>query len=229
MLGIGTTARRSVWRWASLGRGGDDAIERTADRRFGRVITARELDALGPLPEEIDWARERSRSDKHLFALALALKCLHRLGHFSRENRVAEVVLERVRSCLGVAGATMPDAARRTAVIIKSAALTRETRSARIPSRTRVGLVGVQAVSLGSCPQGQSESDRPARERLGARDPLLCATTSPSGAIAGAMSWLLRVVSGGVEAGAGRQRNCWFRVEAVTRQRRPSGGNPRAC
>jgi hypothetical protein len=29
------------------------SIERTAYSRFGRVITARELDALGPLPDEI--------------------------------------------------------------------------------------------------------------------------------------------------------------------------------
>ena len=51
------------------------SIERTAYPRFGWVITARELDTLGPLPDEIQWARERSRSDEHLLALVLALKC----------------------------------------------------------------------------------------------------------------------------------------------------------
>jgi TnpA family transposase len=91
------------------------SIERTAYPRFGRVLTARELDALGPLPDEIEWARQRSRSDEHLLALVLALKCFQRLGHFPREDRVPEAVVERVRSCLGLAGATVPEAARRTA------------------------------------------------------------------------------------------------------------------
>jgi hypothetical protein len=119
MLGIGTTARaaRLAMGVASrpFGQAAMTSIERTAYPRFGRVITARELDALGPLPDEIEWVRERSRSDEHLLALALALKCFQRLGHFPREDGVPEAVVERVRSCLGLAGATVPDAARRTA------------------------------------------------------------------------------------------------------------------
>ena len=116
MLGIGTTARavRLVVDVGSrsFGRAAMTSIERTAYPRFGRVITARELDALGPLLDEIQWARERSRSDEHLLALVLALKCFQRLGHFPREDRVPEAVVERVRSCLGLAGTMVPDAAR---------------------------------------------------------------------------------------------------------------------
>ena len=56
------------------------SIERTAYPRFGRVMTARELDALSPLPEEIEWARERSRAEEHLLGLVVALKCFQRLG-----------------------------------------------------------------------------------------------------------------------------------------------------
>ena len=33
------------------------SIERTAYPRFGRVATARELDALSPPPDEVEWAR----------------------------------------------------------------------------------------------------------------------------------------------------------------------------
>ena len=51
------------------------SIERTAYPRFGRVVSARELDALSPLSDEIEWARQRSRSDQHLLGLVVALKC----------------------------------------------------------------------------------------------------------------------------------------------------------
>ena len=38
------------------------SIEWTVYPRFGRAVTARELDGLSPLPAEIEWARDRSRS-----------------------------------------------------------------------------------------------------------------------------------------------------------------------
>lgn len=47
------------------------SIERTAYPRFGRVVTARELDVLSPLQDEIEWARDRSRSDGHLLGLVV--------------------------------------------------------------------------------------------------------------------------------------------------------------
>ena len=91
------------------------SIERTAYPRFGRVLTARELDALGPLPDEIVWARERSRSDEHLLGLVLGLKCFQRLGYFPRDDQVPEVVVERIRACLELPGDTVRDARDRTA------------------------------------------------------------------------------------------------------------------
>jgi hypothetical protein len=51
------------------------SIERTAYPRFGRVVTARELDALSPSPGEIEWARKRSRSGEHLLGMVVSLKC----------------------------------------------------------------------------------------------------------------------------------------------------------
>ena len=51
------------------------SIERTAYPRFRRLVTARELVTLTPTEAETDWASERTRSDSHLLALALALKC----------------------------------------------------------------------------------------------------------------------------------------------------------
>jgi hypothetical protein len=41
------------------------SIERTAYPRFRRVITGQEFDALSPLAEEIECARERCRSEEH--------------------------------------------------------------------------------------------------------------------------------------------------------------------
>jgi hypothetical protein len=73
------------------------SIERTAYPRFGRVVTARELDGMSPLPEEIEWARARSRSDEHLLGLVVALKCFQRLGYFPSGEQVPEVVVDRVR------------------------------------------------------------------------------------------------------------------------------------
>jgi hypothetical protein len=64
------------------------SIERTAYPRFGRVMTAQEFDVLRPLPEEIEWARERCRSEEHVFGLVLGLKCFQRLGYFARDEQL---------------------------------------------------------------------------------------------------------------------------------------------
>ena len=77
-------------------------------------MSARELDALSPLPDEIEWARQRSRSDEHLLGLVVMLKCFQRLGHFPRDG-VPEVMIERACGRLPLPAATMPDAAQRTA------------------------------------------------------------------------------------------------------------------
>lgn len=91
------------------------SIARTAYSRFGRVMTARELEALSPSREEIVWARESSRGGVHLLGLLVALKCFQRLAYFPRGDRVPELVVERVRDCLGLSGAGVPDIASRTA------------------------------------------------------------------------------------------------------------------
>ena len=78
-------------------------------------MTAQEFDVLSPLPEEIEWARERCRAEEHLFGLVLGLKCFQRLGYFPRDEQLPVEVIERVRTCLGLAEGTLPDAARRTA------------------------------------------------------------------------------------------------------------------
>ena len=91
------------------------SIERTAYPRFGRMVPARELDGLSPLPDEIEWARGRTRSDEHLLALVVSLKCFQRLGYFPRGEQVPEVVVEHIRDCLGLDEGTIPDAAERTA------------------------------------------------------------------------------------------------------------------
>jgi len=53
------------------------SIEQTAYPRFGRLVTARELVELSPIPDEVAWARDRTRSDAHLLALVTSLKCFH--------------------------------------------------------------------------------------------------------------------------------------------------------
>jgi hypothetical protein len=70
------------------------SIERTAYPRFGRLVTARELVELSPTPDEVTWAKGRTRSDAHLLALVTSLKCLQRLGYFPRQDRVPEVVVD---------------------------------------------------------------------------------------------------------------------------------------
>lgn len=45
-----------------------------------------------PQPEEIAWARGQARSDEHLLALMVQLKCFNRMGHFPRLDDVSDVV-----------------------------------------------------------------------------------------------------------------------------------------
>ena len=73
------------------------SIERTAYPRFRRMVTARELLALSPGVEEIAWAREQTRSESHLLALVLSLKCFQRLGYFPRLDEVPEVLVDHIR------------------------------------------------------------------------------------------------------------------------------------
>ncbi len=56
------------------------SIERTAYPCFGRLVSARELTGLSPSADEVAWARDRARTDAHLLALVLSLKCFQRSG-----------------------------------------------------------------------------------------------------------------------------------------------------
>lgn len=76
------------------------SIERTAYPRFRRVVSARELAELTPTDEDVAWARARCRSDEHLLALVLSLRCFGRLGYFPRGEDVPAVVVDHVRRCL---------------------------------------------------------------------------------------------------------------------------------
>ncbi len=92
------------------------SIERTAYPRFGRLVTARELVTLSPTPDEAAWARGRARSDAHLLALVVSLKCFERLGYFPGWDEVPEVVVDHLRRCLDLREETRPEAGERTAV-----------------------------------------------------------------------------------------------------------------
>jgi len=85
------------------------SIERTAYPRFRRVVSARELHGFyTPIADDGSWARESTRSDEHLLALVLALKCFQRLAHFPRATDVPEVVVDHVRGCLALGEAVAP-------------------------------------------------------------------------------------------------------------------------
>jgi hypothetical protein len=61
------------------------SLEGAASPRFGRVITAIELERVcAHTPEEMAWARPTVRTPNHLSCLALSLKC------FVRELQKAE-------------------------------------------------------------------------------------------------------------------------------------------
>jgi len=76
------------------------SIERTAYPRFRRVVSARELAGLTPTEDDVAWARERSRTDEHLLALVVSLRCFGRLGYFPRSEDVPDAVVDHVRRCL---------------------------------------------------------------------------------------------------------------------------------
>ncbi|MET9251717.1 DUF4158 domain-containing protein [Nonomuraea sp. NPDC003709] len=59
------------------------SIERTPYPRFKRFLSARELHVFHtPQTEEIAWASGQVRSDNHLLALMVQLKCFNRMGYF---------------------------------------------------------------------------------------------------------------------------------------------------
>ncbi len=74
------------------------SIERTAYPRLKRQASARELrDVFTPSPDEIEWARGLTRSEEHLLAVVVLLKCFQRLGYFPALTEVPAVVVDHVR------------------------------------------------------------------------------------------------------------------------------------
>lgn len=79
------------------------SIERTAYPRFKRFLSARELHVFyTPQPEEIAWASGQVRSDSHLLAFVVQLKCFNRMGYFPRLDEVPEAVVAHIRRDLGL-------------------------------------------------------------------------------------------------------------------------------
>jgi hypothetical protein len=77
------------------------SLERTAYPRFGRVITALELErSYTPTDEEIAWMRSMVRTTNHRLCLAVSLKCFQRLHHFPELESVPETVINHLRQCL---------------------------------------------------------------------------------------------------------------------------------
>lgn len=71
------------------------SIERTAYQRF---LSARELHVFyTPQTEEIAWASGQVRSDNHLLALMVQLKCFNRMGYFPWLDDVPEAVVAHIR------------------------------------------------------------------------------------------------------------------------------------
>lgn len=79
------------------------SIERTAYPRFKRFLSARELHVFyTPQPEEIAWTSGLVRSDSHLLAFMVQLKCFNRMGYFPRLDEVPEAVVAHIRRDLGL-------------------------------------------------------------------------------------------------------------------------------
>jgi len=85
------------------------SIERTAYPRFGRLVTSRELAGMSPSSDEVLWARGLARSEEHLLALVLSLKCFQRLGYFPRRMDVPDVVADHLRGSPELAGDVEPE------------------------------------------------------------------------------------------------------------------------
>lgn len=107
------------------------SIERTAYPLLRRLLSARELHVFHtPTVDEVAWAREKTRSDEHLLALVLALKCFQRLARFPSLDEVSDDAVDHVRGCLEL-----------DAGIDASYAAGRTERAHRELVRARVGVI----------------------------------------------------------------------------------------
>jgi hypothetical protein len=65
------------------------------------VVSARELaEAFTPTADEVEWARTKTTTERHLLALVVLLKCYQRLGYFPKLADVPVVVVDYVRGKL---------------------------------------------------------------------------------------------------------------------------------
>ena len=109
------------------------SVERTAYPVFPRLMMARELYTYFSLSEEeLAWTREKTDTDEHQLALALALKCFQKLGRFPKAREVPAAVVDHVRRCL------WPDDADESVMPVWATARTAE--SHRVLVRKREGV-----------------------------------------------------------------------------------------
>jgi hypothetical protein len=67
------------------------------------MVSGRELvEAFSPTADEVAWARGKTQNDQHLLALVVRLKSYQRLGYFPKLTDVPAVVVDQVRSVLGL-------------------------------------------------------------------------------------------------------------------------------
>lgn len=144
------------------------SIERTAYPLLRRLLSARELHVFyTPTVEEVAWAREKTRSDEHLLALVLALKCFQRLARFPSLHELSDDAVEHVRRCLEL-----------DAGIDSSYAAGRTERAHRELVRARVGVIHdpdqARAVAEARIRAAAEVKNNPAdliKRRVGGADP----------------------------------------------------------
>jgi hypothetical protein len=92
------TTRRRAQRKARMA-----SIERTAYRRFPRLLTPHDLQRLfTPSAEDLDWVRANARTDDRQPALMVQFKCFQYLHHFIAVSEIPPEVVEHIAACMGL-------------------------------------------------------------------------------------------------------------------------------
>jgi len=74
------------------------SVERTADPRFNRNLTAQELSRFfTPTEEELALARAEARGERHQLCFLTLLKCFQRLHDFPVLGQIPAAVVEQIR------------------------------------------------------------------------------------------------------------------------------------
>ena len=85
------------------------SIERTAYPRFKRIPTAKELqEVYTPTQQEILFAHSGARGPEPVLSLLVMLKAFQRLGYFPNPDDIPPVVVQHIRSTLGLPGDVTP-------------------------------------------------------------------------------------------------------------------------